>query len=77
MAIGATGIDAVQNARDTGTVFGLELAALGINVNLGPCADVISDPEDAGMSTRVFSDDPQVVTDCALGFSSGLDSRPR
>ena len=72
MAIGATGANAPQNARDTGTVFGLELAALGINVNLGPCADVISDPEDAGMSTRVFSDDPDVVADCSLGFAQGV-----
>jgi len=72
MAIGATGSNAPQNARDTGTVFGLELAALGINVNLGPCADVITDLEDAGMSTRVFSDDPGVVADCSLEFAQGV-----
>ena len=72
MAIGATGPNAPQNARDTGTVFGIELAALGINVNLGPCADVITDLADAGMSTRVFSDDPDVVTDCSLGFAQGV-----
>lgn len=72
MAIGATGPNAPQNARDMGTVFGLELAALGINVNLGPCADVICDLEDAGMSTRVFSDDPDVVADCSLGFAQGV-----
>lgn len=72
MAIGATGADAAQNARDTGTIFGLELAALGINVNLAPCVDVITNLADAGMSTRVFSDDPQIVTDCALGFSHGV-----
>ncbi|MBR3313610.1 MAG: hypothetical protein IKG18_05665 [Atopobiaceae bacterium] len=73
MAIGATGDAAAQNARDTGTIFGLELSALGINLNLAPCVDIITDLADAGMSTRVFSDDPQVVTDCALGFSYGLD----
>ena len=73
MAIGATGDAAAQNARDTGTILGLELSALGINLNLAPCVDIITDLADAGMSTRVFSDDPQVVTDCALGFSYGLD----
>ncbi len=73
MAIGATGDAAPQNARDTGTIFGLELSALGINVNLAPCVDIITDLADPGMSTRVFSDDPQIVTDCALGFSHGLD----
>ncbi len=73
MAIGATGENAKQNARDTGTIFGLELAALGINVNLGPCVDVITDLTDPGMSTRVFSDDPETVTSCALGFAYGVN----
>ena len=73
MAIGATGAEqGYQNARDTGTVFGLELAALGINVNLGPCVDVITDPADLGMSTRVFSDDPQTVLDLSQGFADGV-----
>lgn len=72
MAIGATGVNASQNARDMGTIFGLELSALGINVNLAPCVDVITNLADAGMSTRVFSDDPQIVSDCALGFSYGV-----
>ena len=72
MAIGATGEDGYRNARDTGVVFGQELAALGINVDLGPCADVIGDLCDPGMSTRVFSDDPETVSDLAWGFSKGL-----
>ena len=72
MAIGATGEAAAQNAQDTGTVFGTELASLGINVNLAPCVDVICDLADSGMSTRIFSDDPKVVTDCALGFAQGV-----
>ena len=72
MAIGATGEAAAQNAQDTGTVFGNELSSLGINVNLAPCVDVIVDPADPGMSTRIFSDDPKVVSDCALGFAQGV-----
>ncbi len=72
MAIGATGEDAHTNARDTGTIFGIELSALGINVNLAPCADVIGDLADPGMSTRVFSDDQKVVCDLAQAFSEGV-----
>ncbi|MER2142809.1 MAG: glycoside hydrolase family 3 N-terminal domain-containing protein, partial [Eubacteriales bacterium] len=72
MAIGATGEAAEQNALATGQVFGEELAALGINVNLGPCIDVIIDPADPGMSTRVFSDDPQVVSRLGLAFAEGV-----
>ena len=72
MAIGATGVNAHQNARDTGTIFGLELSALGINVNLAPCADVIDNPADQGLSTRVFSNDPKTVGDLAQGFADGV-----
>jgi beta-N-acetylhexosaminidase len=73
MAIGAAGAEqGYQNARDTGTIFGVELSALGINVNLGPCVDVITDPTDLGMSTRVFSDDPEMVGDLSQGFADGV-----
>ena len=41
MAIGATGEAAEGNARAIGQVFGEELEALGINVNLGPCIDAV------------------------------------
>ena len=72
MAIGATGEAAAQNALAIGQVFGEELEALGINVNLGPCIDVIQDLADLGMSTRVFSDDPQVVSRLGLAFAEGV-----
>lgn len=72
MAIGATGAGAEQAALDTGTVFGEELAALGINVDFGPCLDIINDLGDLGMSTRVFSDDPETVAALGSAFGSGL-----
>ena len=72
MAIGATGDAAADNALATGTVFGQELAALGINVNLGPCVDIISDLSDLGMSTRVFSDDPKACAELSQAFANGV-----
>ena len=72
MAIGATGEAAGQNAWAIGEVFGEELEALGINVNLGPCIDVITDLADPGMSTRVFSDDMQTVARLGLAFAGGV-----
>ena len=72
MAIGATGEAAEDNARAIGQVFGEELSALGINVNLGPCIDVIRDLGDLGMSTRVFSDDPDVASRLGLAFAEGV-----
>ena len=72
MAIGATGAEAERAALETGRIFGEELAALGINVNLGPCVDVITDLTDAGMSARVFSDDSAVVAKLGLAFMDGV-----
>ena len=74
MAIGATGENAEKNAEDTGRVFGEELASLGINVNLGPCVDIITDLTDMGMSTRVFSDDPKIVAKLGNAFEKGVGS---
>ncbi|MBQ9493484.1 MAG: hypothetical protein IJR54_07100 [Oscillibacter sp.] len=56
----------------TGQVFGEELAALGINVNLGPCVDVITDLTDLDMSTRVFSNDPQTAAKLGTAFKNGV-----
>ena len=74
MAIGATGENAERNAEDTGRIFGEELSALGINVNLGPCVDVITDLTDMGMSTRVFSDDPKMVAKLGAAFERGVEN---
>ena len=72
MAIGATGDNAVQNARDTGRVLGEELAAVGVNVDLAPDADVNANPANPVIGTRSFSDDPNLVADLAAAFDEGL-----
>lgn len=71
MAIGTTGKGAEENALATGRVFGEVLAALGINVDLGPCV-VITDLFDTGMSTRVFCDDPVAMGALGNAFAEGL-----
>lgn len=53
-------------------MFGEELEALGINVNLGPCIDVIADLSNLGMSIRVFSDDPEAAARLGLAFAEGV-----
>lgn len=72
MAIGATGSNAITNARSTGQIFGQELSALGINMDFGPCADVIGDPTDPGASTRIFSDDGNEAGALSKAFGEGL-----
>lgn len=58
MAIGATW-DATQ-AEAMGRVAGQELAALGVNLLLGPSLDVLENPHEDGndLGTRVFGGDP-------------------
>ena len=73
MAVGATGDKATANAHDTGRILGEELAALGINVDFAPDADVNSNPSNPVIGTRSFSDDPQRVADLATAFAQGLD----
>jgi beta-N-acetylhexosaminidase len=59
MAIGATWD--LANARDVGQITGRELAAMGINLLLGPGVDVLSNPRSTGqgdIGTRTFGGDP-------------------
>ena len=72
MAIGATGADAVENARITGQVIGEELRALGFNVDFAPDIDVNNNPANPVIGTRSFSDDPQFVAELGNAFREGL-----
>jgi len=49
MAIGATWDPA--NARDVGQIVGRELAAMGVNLLLGPVVDVLNNPYQAARAT--------------------------
>ncbi len=72
MAVGATGSNGVANAKATGAVLGEELAAVGVNVDLAPDADVNSNPANPVIGTRSFSDDPNLVADLSVAFAQGL-----
>lgn len=74
MALAATD-DPAGNARDSAAIIAAELAALGINVDLAPVADVNSDPSNPIIGIRSFSDAPTTVADCASAFADGLRSR--
>jgi beta-N-acetylhexosaminidase len=64
-----------QAAFRLGELSGRALRMLGILINFAPVVDVsrsISDgPLDNGLQTRMFSDDPSVVTAMAAGFLDG------
>ncbi len=79
MAIGATWEPAQAEAM--GRIVGEELAALGINLLLGPSLDVLENPRPEGsdLGTRVFGGDPYWVGQMGqayiVGVHGGSDSQ--
>ena len=73
MAIGATWQPALSKA--VGNIMGQELAALGINLLMGPSLDVLEapNPESAGdLGIRAFGGDPFWVGQMGSAFISGV-----
>lgn len=73
MAIGATWN--VDYAGQIGEIVGRELAALGINMLLGPVVDVLNDPRPGGrgdVGTRVFGGDPYWVGEMGRAYVRGV-----
>jgi beta-N-acetylhexosaminidase len=61
MALGASGKP--QLAEDIARMMGLELAALGINWNFAPVADLAQQSDNPSIGTRAVGRDPQLVSD--------------
>ena len=59
-ALGASGNP--ENARLIGRIIGKRLRAAGLNFNLAPVLDCLSQPENAAMGNRCFSRDPEQVS---------------
>lgn len=73
MAIGATWDP--DDARDVGQIVGRELAAMGINLLLGPGVDVLEEPRAGGqgdIGTRTFGGDPWWVGQMGRAYLEGV-----
>jgi beta-N-acetylhexosaminidase len=73
LAVGATWD--VANARDVGQVTGLELAAMGVNLLLGPGVDVLDDPQpgtQGDIGSRTFGGDPWWVGQLGRAYIEGV-----
>ena len=66
MALGATG--SADRAAAAGTLAGLELSALGFNLNFAPVVDVNSNPSNPVIGIRSFSDDPALTAKLGAAF---------
>jgi beta-N-acetylhexosaminidase len=73
MAIGATWEPEI--AKAVGELVGYELQALGFNLLLGPCLDVLEDPriiEPSGLGVRSFGGDPYWVSLMGEAYIEGI-----
>ncbi|HBO39779.1 MAG TPA: hypothetical protein DD477_00980 [Spirochaetaceae bacterium] len=70
MAIGAAGLAA--DAYRSAYYIGLELAAIGINMNFGPAVDLATRPDSAIIGSRAFSADPMASAILAAAWSRGM-----
>jgi len=71
-ALGAA--DDLDLTRATGRAIGAELAAVGIDLDLGPVADVNSNPANPVIGTRSFGSDPARVAEHVVAWVVGLQA---
>jgi beta-N-acetylhexosaminidase len=68
--IGQTGSE--QLARDVGQAIAMELRAVGINMNMAPVLDVLTNPANTVIGDRAFSGEPRCVARLGMAFMYGL-----
>lgn len=61
-----------QLAREVGRAMGLELRALGIDIDFAPVLDVHTNPANPIIGDRAFGTEPAAVARRALAFAAGL-----
>jgi beta-N-acetylhexosaminidase len=72
LALGA--VDDVELTRRVAAAIGGELAAVGLNLDLAPVADVIVDAANPIVGVRSFGSDPELVARQVAAFVEGLQS---
>jgi len=65
-------IGQTEFARQSALVTGREVLAVGINMNLAPDADVLTNPENTVIGDRAYGTTPDAVTPMVLAYIEGL-----
>ena len=65
-------VDDVVLTEDVGAAIGCDLAAVGINLDFAPVADVNSNPHNPVIGVRSFGSDPELVARHVSAFVGGL-----
>ena len=72
LALGAAG--SPELARRTGRALGLELAAMGINIDYAPVCDLALNPANPVVGPRSFGEAPERVAELSAAMVAGLQS---
>ena len=70
MALGAS--THKSDCLTAGLLTGIELSALGFNVDFAPVTDINNNPNNPVIGVRSFSDDKEIVSSCVARFLEGL-----
>lgn len=68
--VGQTGSEHL--ARDVGQAIAIELRAVGINMDMAPVLDVLTNPANTVIGDRAFSADPRCVVRLGTAFIHGM-----
>ncbi|MEM9914596.1 MAG: beta-N-acetylhexosaminidase [Planctomycetota bacterium] len=63
-----------EHLFDLGRLVGLQLKALGINLNFAPVLDVDTNPDNPVIGNRSFGSDPKLVARCGAALARGLQA---
>ncbi len=72
ITLGALKSDAEQWVTEVGFRMGLDMKCSGIHLNLAPCADVNTNPNNPVIGYRSFGNQPEKVSQLAFAFYSGM-----
>lgn len=70
-----SGMKASDDAYSAGEKIGDYMSELGFNLDLAPCADVLSDKTGEVIGDRSFGSDPEQVSKLAWQYASGLQEK--
>ncbi|MCR5237080.1 MAG: hypothetical protein K6E34_07750 [Lachnospiraceae bacterium] len=65
----------LDGAYNAGAAIGTYMSELGFNLDLAPCADVLTNKESEVIGDRSFSSDPKIVSRLAWQYASGLQDK--
>ncbi len=70
LAMGAAGD--LDLTRRVGRAIGIEVRALGVDVDYAPVCDLLTNPDNPNLGARCFGDDPAAVAEHVTAFVGGL-----